>query len=487
MLPPLIRRPRGKVEPRSDERGFTMALVAMTMAAIISMAALSIDIGTLYEAKAEAQRAADAAALAAARVISISGITGDPTNAASSWSPACGGSTSLATVAATNVAQQDLIGGVAPSTITVYYGTSGGVGTTTDCTAAGSAFGVNPVVQVTVKRSNLPIFFARVFSLFGSRYSGSTVSATATAEAFNPSGSSPMIPVNPRCVKPWMVPNENPRGTCTGIGCPSFVDTATGSITNPGTLAGNNGVIGETFDLSADCFNTHRRKCHLINPTPQAQSSSSPPPTPSLQYVPAQTLNASVAVAANTTNISGCSQTPEDANYWNAVAGCDQTTVYACGNSRANTVDLTSDNPGPPGNDSVNAAQCLINAGGSGLDNGQDVLTPDATPYTYPFQINAGSNSALVLAGIASGKQITSSPSVVTLPIYDQSTTLTLLSTTRVTVVGFLQVFINSASGTGTTGTINVTVMNVAGCGNSASSTPVYGTSPVPVRLITSP
>ncbi|MGA2921571.1 MAG: pilus assembly protein TadG-related protein, partial [Candidatus Sulfotelmatobacter sp.] len=168
MLPPLIRRPRGKVEPRSDERGFTMALVAMTMAAIISMAALSIDIGTLYEAKAEAQRAADAAALAAARVISISGITGDPTNAASSWSLACGGSTSLATVAATNVAQQDLIGGVAPSTITVYYGTSGGVGTTTDCTAAGSAFGVNPVVQVTVKRSNLPIFFARVFSLFGS-------------------------------------------------------------------------------------------------------------------------------------------------------------------------------------------------------------------------------------------------------------------------------------------------------------------------------
>ena len=80
MLPPLIRRPRGRIEPRSNERGFTMAFVAMTMVAIISMAALSIDIGTLYEAKAEAQRAADAAALTAARVISISGVTGDPTN-----------------------------------------------------------------------------------------------------------------------------------------------------------------------------------------------------------------------------------------------------------------------------------------------------------------------------------------------------------------------------------------------------------------------
>ncbi|MGA9687513.1 MAG: pilus assembly protein TadG-related protein, partial [Candidatus Sulfotelmatobacter sp.] len=123
MLQPLILRPRGKIEPRSNERGFTMALVAMTMVAIISLAALSIDIGTLYEAKAEAQRAADAAALTAARVISISGVTGDPTNAAGSWASACGGSTSQATLAATNVAQQDLIGGVAPSTITVYYGT----------------------------------------------------------------------------------------------------------------------------------------------------------------------------------------------------------------------------------------------------------------------------------------------------------------------------------------------------------------------------
>src|SRR5271166_5066118 len=171
MLPPFIRRPRGRIEPRSDERGFTMAFVAMTMAAIICMAALSIDIGTLYEAKAEAQRSADAAALTAARVISISGITGDPTNSASSWQPACGGSTSAATVAATSMAQKDLIGGVAPYTITVYYGTSGGVGTTPDCTAAGLAFGVNPVVQVTVKRTNLPVFFARVFSLFGSSYS----------------------------------------------------------------------------------------------------------------------------------------------------------------------------------------------------------------------------------------------------------------------------------------------------------------------------
>jgi hypothetical protein len=52
--------------------------------------------------------------------------------------------------------------------------------------------------------------------------------------------------------------------------------------------------------------------------------------------------------------------------------------------------------------------------------------------------------------------------------------------------VGFLQVFINSVDSSGNP---NVTVLNVAGCSNTATgSTPtVSGTSPVPIRLITSP
>ncbi len=57
-----------------------MVLVALAMVAIIAMAALSIDVITLYLAREEAQRSADAAALAAARVISLSGMTGDPSN-----------------------------------------------------------------------------------------------------------------------------------------------------------------------------------------------------------------------------------------------------------------------------------------------------------------------------------------------------------------------------------------------------------------------
>jgi Flp pilus assembly protein TadG len=73
-------RPWRNHEAHHGERGVTMIFVALAMVAIIAMAALSIDVITLYLAKEEAQRSADAAALAAARVLSLSGVTGDPDN-----------------------------------------------------------------------------------------------------------------------------------------------------------------------------------------------------------------------------------------------------------------------------------------------------------------------------------------------------------------------------------------------------------------------
>src|ERR1700690_368353 len=87
------------------QQGITMVLVALAMIAIIAMAALSIDVVTLYLAREEAQRSADAAALAAARVLSISGITGtaDTSTDRSSWASICGGPTSVATQTAQTV------------------------------------------------------------------------------------------------------------------------------------------------------------------------------------------------------------------------------------------------------------------------------------------------------------------------------------------------------------------------------------------------
>ncbi len=80
MKPAAIRRSRNFRPQRTSESGVTMVLMALAMVAILAMAALSIDVVTLYLANAEAQRSADTAALAAARVLSISGMTGDPSN-----------------------------------------------------------------------------------------------------------------------------------------------------------------------------------------------------------------------------------------------------------------------------------------------------------------------------------------------------------------------------------------------------------------------
>src|ERR1700730_7205730 len=116
MRPPAISRSPNFRPQRTSESGVTMVLMALSMVAILAMAALSIDVVTLYLANAEAQRSADTAALAAARVLSISGITGDPSNGASAfatpWQQAC----VLATSVATAVATQNTMGGAALST-----------------------------------------------------------------------------------------------------------------------------------------------------------------------------------------------------------------------------------------------------------------------------------------------------------------------------------------------------------------------------------
>ena len=103
-----------------------MVLVAVAMIAIIAMAALSIDVVTLYLAREEAQRAADAAALAAARVISMSGLTGtaDPgTNTGPGRKSADPPEPPRKTAQAVGI--QNGLGGTAPDTTNVTYSTGG--------------------------------------------------------------------------------------------------------------------------------------------------------------------------------------------------------------------------------------------------------------------------------------------------------------------------------------------------------------------------
>jgi Flp pilus assembly protein TadG len=435
MKAPAIRRFRRTSFARHRERGITILLVAAAMVAIIGMAALSIDVVTLYLAREEAQRSADAAALAAARILSLSGVTGDPDNATGNWPTAC----TVATQVAQAVANQNAVGSTAPTTVNVNFAYKGTA--VANCAfAGGNAFGVNPQVQVQVIRGGLPTLFSRIWSR-----NPNSVSATATAEAFNSSASgavapSGIVPVNPRCVKPWIIPNQDPGNA----GNP-FVNLADGSIANPGIQVNGagTGVIGESFLLSNACT---RADCDNMN--------GSKPPMGT--YIPAYV----------TSNASAYPTCADDSIYQTAIGGCDQSTVYACGTVGGAQADLTIN----PRADTVAAARCLIR------QPGQDSL--DTTKF--PYQIQAGTANPFISSGV-----VTSSTSVATVPIYDGALLLPPSQDyPAVTIVGFLQVFITQANGDGS---LNVTVLNVAGCSNSATGSSVTGTSPVPIRLITPP
>jgi Flp pilus assembly protein TadG len=466
MKRPVISKSEIRLGSRGHkERGVTLVLVAAAMVAILAMAALSIDVVTLYLANAEAQRAADAAALSAARILSISGMTGDPTNAntgagTNAWQSAC----QLATQVATSVAQQNTVGGLAVPTgqITVTYPNNSD---TALCSGTSLAFGVNPLVTVKVQRTNLPTFFSRIWGNKSAQVSG-----TATAEAYNSSasqingngGAGGLIPVQPRCVKPWLIPNNDPNG---GL----FVAAADGEIQNSGIQVpggSNNGVIGEHLNLKADC-NLGAPNCagaNLTNPTPIGG-----------EYIPALVNNAAVAVKAS------CAVGD---NYQSAIAGCDQTTIYQCGVPGGNYADLTINPmiPTPATGETAVAASCLINQ----TAGGRDAL--DTT--IYPYQIRAGFGNTLVAAGVVNTDDIiTTSDSIATLPIFNAQALNGLGTNPQITVVGFLQVFIDViGSGAGPNGgNIQAWVLNVSGCGDG-TTTPgpaVNGSSPVPVRLVT--
>jgi hypothetical protein len=151
--------------------------------------------------------------------------------------------------------------------------------------------------------------------------------------------------------------------------------------------------------------------------------------------------------------------------------------------SSPNSVDM-DENPGAGTNDTVNGVSCLIHEGDATEEqpDGQDTLVLSS----YPFQILAGSSTSLTGLAGNPGKPISSSNSIVSLPIYDDRavTSIKPSGTTNVTIVGFLQVFINSVD---QWGNVDVTVLNVAGCGSGSPGSPVTGSSPVPIRLITPP
>ena len=450
MKKPLIQR-RGCREAQKNQRGVTLALMAASIVAMLAMAALSIDVASLYTANCEAQRAADAAALAGARWLSISGMTGDPTNNASQWVNACNQAKQIAMEAAiqNSVAGSNLTVANVPTLSVLDRGGNG-------CGTSGPvALGVNPQVTVVVQVPNIRLFFAPVMRAFFSPGAARTltVSATATAEAYNPSNgvnftpSGLQVPVQPRCVKPWIVPNLDP------VTSNPFI-SPTGTINNPGISTAGGGVVGEQFSLVADCGGG--ATCTLTS-NPPGQTGIA------LQYVPAL-INGSVVAVPST-----AAGNP----YQEASAGCDAATQYNCGTPSGAQADLTVNPSGPAGYTSV-AVQALINQG-----VGEDTLST----AVYPYEFEAGAGNPLVSKGAASqGEILSSSNNVVTVPVMDSTNPISTGTTQpNVTILGFLQLFVRNVNTAN--GRLRVTVLNVAACGTATGSA-IGGTTPVPVRLV---
>src|SRR5208282_4343622 len=450
-----VRR-KQKISGRKNQQGVIITLVAVFMLFVIgAMAALSIDVVTLYTARSEAQLAADAAALAGARVLANSGTTSDMTGAS------LANAQTLASAVALQVGQQSQVGGrnlIAANGEVVVVGF---LGTPTNPCPAPNPAPTNACITIHVQRTDLPTFFARIW---GTKQV--TVTASATAEAYNPSGANlvggTMPPVAPVCVKPWLLPNIDPTNSPN----PIFV-TTTGAINNPALLGWTNTNATALRPRCTDC---------LVLPAPTAwhyypgNPASFPPPT----VLP--------ACAAGFTP------------YEKSIAGCVQTAIACNSNSTNSTNPVSIDNSNygafARNSQTADAVNCLAHTTASQ----GDTVTPASIPggsILPPFEFIAGADNPI--AGLATN-DVMVSDSLVTVPVFDVGPPPAFPAPPAppgtVQIVGFVQLFLNP-NGTATTfnGHVNATIINMAGCGTGWTATPILGNgaSPVAVRLISPP
>jgi hypothetical protein len=430
------------------ERGQTIALVAISMVSLLAMAALAIDLTTLYVAKGEIQRAADTAALAGAKAFVDTGVTTYPSKASLQNL-----AQSLARSFATAAAAQNNVAGypaqLASGSPTFNFNLPG-----------------NPRISLTLQRTGLPLFFARIWG-----NSSASVSATAIAEAYNPaySQANTFVPAAPKCVKPFLVPNNDPIQS----GNPRFVDPATGAVNS--TAAS---FIGEQITLTSACVG-QGQGCNLrggpkrLAPQPGEYLPMRLPDTH--QYCPSPSA-------------LGCSGGgPTD---FELSAECCDGTVFdfrQCGASATAATWDNSLNPGGSSGPAQNGLQCLIHTTSTGTPGGtpeQDTLSVAAyVSGTGPLQISPGS-STQTRYGISANSLVGTSDSIITVPLFD-NTNPSMPANQQITIVGFLQLFVNYV-GPGQND-VNAYILNVVGCGSSTSSGTAVsggGASPIPVRLV---
>lgn len=443
---------------RHNERGQTIILVAFSMLVLLALAALAIDVVTLYVSRNETQRAADAGALAGAKVFVSSGYT-------SGWLPAstvCNGSSGIADRQAQAAAAQNLVAGVAPA-----FPPS-----TTSCNFSTPA---NPRITVTVQRTGLPLFFARIWNR-----TSPGVSATAIAEAFNPSGGT--VPIAVGSVKPWGVPNCDPNHATPanpncggGPGGAYFVDPS-------GNYAIANTVVGQVIDL-----------CEIGLPVVPPHPWAHPGPCGSAagtgpNFVDFLATNVPISAAtvscpsstAMSCSGNGLTLDTTAPGFPESIA-CSNSTPLSCGQTIAVNANSGTSSPQLT---SQQAVLCLIHASSAGQNRGQDQFCDNgANPICtagQPINIDGGGNNPS--PALQDTNNISRSDSIVTVPIFNPGANGAASS--PVTIVGFLQLGIVRVR---TSKPLRAVILNVVGCGSAAAPPPAIsggGLSPIPVRLV---
>ncbi len=443
------KSPRGRSTGRGHEheRGQTIFLVAVALVVVLGMAALAVDVTFFYTAHGQAQKVADAAALAGAKAFVTSGFTsgqlGNPSSAGAQ-ALVCNGTNGLVDAQAKAAANQNKIAGAVASTVT------------TTCNFAAS----NPQITVNVNRTNLPIFFGRIWSAAAVQ-----VSATAKAEAYNPSGET--VPIEVGSVKPWLVTNCPPTGNCY------FLNPANYQIQSPSS-------VGQTIDLQEFQLDGAGVPVAIL-----------PPVVPSLFttfFRPLAIPITAASASCPSSSAPSCgSVDPGAPGYFETVACANNSVRLQCG--LAAPQGVTGYTLLAPPTDQ--AAMCAVHADALGPAQGQDVIT--ATPGSgLPVQVDGGFNNPnSSLRGVLN---ISRSDSVVSVPLFDgrdPACALGLPVGCNINIIGFLQLAITKITkpAVGPLGVvvIEAVVLNISGCGAATGGGTTVaggGLSPIPVRLV---
>lgn len=446
-----------------SESGATIIVVAITLVALVAMAALALDVASLYIARSEAQRAADAAALAGAKmfvnsgITSVVGISPPPLDQSSVCQDGDGTTAAAANIQAAAAISQNLIGGQTAiiQSITCDF-----------------SLPENPRITVKVRPVTMPTFFAKIWG-----GSARTVTATAMAEAYNQSGSN--TPPVLTSVEPWVLPNCDPTSS-TGPCTPGyFVDALNGT---PKSSPSGGSFVGTQIRLNR------------ILKGAAGGGGGSPPilnfyaldfPDPPADACP----SCGQTGVAYVDNIACSSQAPLQCG--------QQVGPGLSPSSPAIPVEIISETGFPTRTRA--GGRCLIHAARNGLGQGQDSFSS-----SIPNIITGGSaNPNRSLRGITN---ISRSDSVVTVPLYDGqplcdssspsgTCSVPAPSPAPPVVLGFLQLGIQQTlSGSGTVPEIQAVILNIVGCTPTAVSNfnpnPANGitsNSAIPVRLVRNP